>query len=192
LTSTSPAAIAGAEDLLALASKVDGEVNAPPPGSAEAQELERQAQAQPKLPLERELAGMFAMIGTGVGQFLPRAGAVLTTNGPDGKSAADRLGDVLAPVARKYGLDRYLEGFAWRLELQALMVAGPVAFAIVQAAKLDIAELKQRQAEADGRAPQPGVTQGDAAQPGVTSTVATNAVANTVGMLQPTGGYIPQ
>jgi hypothetical protein len=88
----------------------------------------------PAVPLERELAGMFAMLGAGAGQFLPSVRAVLDE--PTCKS----LGDVLAPLARKYGLDRYLAGFQWRLELQALFVVVPVALALKEAIARDLAK----------------------------------------------------
>src|SRR5690348_16535639 len=90
LTSTPAAVIAGADDLLAQAREIDGSLNAPPPGSAEAAELERararEEQARKDLervPLEQEIAGAFAMLGAGVARWLPRTGAVLIT--PDEK-----------------------------------------------------------------------------------------------------------
>jgi len=156
LTSTAQAAAEIPADLLALSRQVDGEINAPIAGTPEAAELERAqklAADVQAIPLEQELAGMFAMAGAGLGVWLPRTGAVLTKEDAEGKSGADRLGEALAPVARKYGLDRYLAGFAWRVELNALMVAGPIAAAIVQAARLDIAELRQKEREAKGAAP---------------------------------------
>lgn len=157
LTSTAAPAAEIPADLLAIARRVDGEINAPIAGTPEAEALERAQKLEADvqaIPLEQELAGMFAMAGAGLGVWLPRTGAVLTKEDPETKkSGADRLGEALAPVARKYGLDRYLAGFAWRVELNALMVAGPIAAAIVQAARLDIAELRARELEARGQAP---------------------------------------
>lgn len=157
LTSTPAGELAAAGDLLALARSTDSKLTAPAPGSPEALELERTQQQQeasaPKLSLEQEIAGMFALIGTGAGQWLPRVGAVLTEPDKTGKSGADRLGEVLAPVAHKYGMARYFEGFAWRVELQALMVAGPIVLAIRDAARADLAELARKQREAEGLPP---------------------------------------
>jgi hypothetical protein len=103
-----------------------------------------QAPAAPPLPLERELAGMFAMMGAGAGHFLPSVKTALNDE------ACKQLGDVLAPVARKYGLEQYLAGFAWRVELQAVMVVVPIALAVKAAVHHDLAELARRQAEAEG------------------------------------------
>ncbi len=157
LTSTAAPAAEIPADLLAIARRVDGEINAPIAGTPEAEALERAQKLEADvqaIPLEQELAGMFAMAGAGLGVWLPRTGAVLTKEDPETKkSGADRLGEALAPVARKYGLDRYLADFACRVELNALMVAGPIAAAIVQAARLDIAELRARELEARGQAP---------------------------------------
>jgi hypothetical protein len=99
--------------------------------------------AEPALPLERELAGMFAMMGAGAGHFLPSVKAALNDE------ACKQLGDVLAPVARKYGLEKYLAGFAWRVELQAVMVVVPIGLAVKAAVQHDLAELARRQAEAE-------------------------------------------
>lgn len=148
LTSNAGGAIAGADDLLALARTTDTELSAPVPGSAAALELEQQQQQQqasePKLTLEQEFAGMFAMVAAGAGHWLPSVGQVLND-----KACAD-LGRVLAPVAAKYGLARYFEGFAWRVELQALMVVVPIGAAIAGAVKHDLAELERRQRVAEG------------------------------------------
>jgi hypothetical protein len=103
-----------------------------------------QAPAEPALPLERELAGMFAMMGAGAGHFLPSVKTALNDE------ACKQLGDVLAPVARKYGLEQYLAGFAWRVELQAVMVVVPIALAVKAGAQHDLAELARRQAAAEG------------------------------------------
>ena len=130
-------------DLLAIAQSIDAEINQPVAGTPEALELERKS-ASAAIPLEREIAGMFAMAAGAAGQWLPSVGQAMNAPDKEGKCAADRLGDALAPLARKYGFDRYLEGFAWRVELEALVVTVPIAIAIVQAAKLDLATLEAR------------------------------------------------
>lgn len=99
---------------------------------------------------------MFAMIGAGVGKFLPSVGALLD------EKQCDELGQVLAPVATKYGIDKYLAGLQWRAELRALFVVVPLAIAIREAVRHDIAELKRAAGDAGGSsssspdAPPPG------------------------------------
>lgn len=129
--------------LLLLARSIDAELADPPagaqPGSA----------GLPAIALERELAGMFAMIGAGAGQFLPSVKVVLD------EPCCKALGDALAPVARKYGIDRYLAGFQWRIELQAIFVVAPVALALRGAIAHDLAQYRK------AMAPGPGAGLGD-------------------------------
>ena len=51
-------------------------------------------------------------------------------------------------MARKYGIDRYLVGFQWRVELQALFVVVPVALAIRGAIAHDLAQYRKAAAGA--------------------------------------------
>lgn len=146
-----PAAALDAE-LLEQARELDGAKPEPgaesqtKPGSQTGPETGAPGAAPGPEPLEKELAGMFAMIGAGVGKFLPSVGALL-----DEKQCGE-LGQVLAPVATKYGIDKYLAGLQWRAELRALFVVVPLAIAIRQAALHDIAELKRAAADEGGAA----------------------------------------
>ena len=140
-----PGAAPAKSALLELAQETDRELNGPAmgPGAGEGEPGQPgQGGALASLSLEDEIAGMFAMIGEGLGQFLPSAKAVLT------EDKARDLGRVLAPLARKYHVAHYIEGFAWRVELQAAMVVIPVALALGQAIKSDVAKLKAAQGSA--------------------------------------------
>jgi hypothetical protein len=139
VSSSAPIAHAGGEQLLELARSTDQDL------AGAGQAAPGSAAAPPAISLERELAGMFAMMAAAAGQFLPAIRRVLNDE------ACKQLGDALAPVARKYDLAKYLEGFAWRVELQAIMVTVPIAFAVVAAAKHDLAAIRAAQsAAADG------------------------------------------
>ena len=120
-------------ELLASAEGVDAELAgaAAAPGSPS-------SPPPPAIPLEVEIAGIFELAGVGAGQFLPTVGATLDA------AACKKLGDALAPVVRKYGLERYLTGFAWRVELQALLVCVPIVAAVIAAARADIAIARAR------------------------------------------------
>lgn len=132
----SPAAAAADPQLLAFAKSIDAQVGPVAGGVQEAANM-------PSIPLEREIAGMFAMIGAGAGQFLPSVKLVLD------EAACKQLGDVLAPLARKYGLDRHLAGFKWRLEVQALFVVVPLALAVKGAVEHDLAQIRAAAAAAE-------------------------------------------
>lgn len=166
--------IAPPADLAHLAAGVDQELELAQPGAAAA--AEQAAAAAPKLPLEQELAGMFALMGTAAGQFLPSVGATLD------EAKCRALGDVFAPVMHKYGLARFFEGFAWRVELQALMVAVPIGLAVVQAAKLDLAAARAAAATAaaGGGVPSSALTGSSSPAPSSPQTL-----PDTRGLLQP-------
>lgn len=133
-----PEASVADPQLVALARSIDAELAGDAEGSGGA------GIGAAAVPLERELAGMFAMLAAGAGQFLPSVKTVLD----DGTCRS--LGDVLAPLARKYGLDRYLAGFQWRLELQALFVVVPVGLALRDAIARDLARAKAAAAAGGG------------------------------------------
>lgn len=112
----------------ALDAKIAGQVPGSPgePGAAPG--------APAPLALDRELAGMAAMIGQVLGQFFPTVPKVLD----DAK--AEAIGGALAPVFVKYGLDRYVAGMAWRAELNALLVVVPTVLAVKAAIEHDISQ----------------------------------------------------
>jgi hypothetical protein len=99
--------------------------------------------------LDQELAGMFEMVGAGVGQFFPSVKAVLD------ESRARELGSALAPVIQKYGLERYFAGFAWRVELHAALVVIPTIVAVREAIRHDLAELKRAAKASSGGQAEP-------------------------------------
>lgn len=121
-------------------SDLSGAPSAPRPGEA----VPGEPPEPEALPLDRELAGMFAMLGVGLGKFLPSVASVLN------EQACNELGGVLAPVAEKYGIAHYITGFAWRVELQALIVAGPIVFGTIAAVRQDIEALKAAKASIAG------------------------------------------
>ena len=159
-------------DLLALARTVDGELTQPAAGSAEAAEQAIAAAAAPKLSLEQELTGLVAMIGAGLGHWLPSVKGVLN------EGACAEVGKVLAPVAHKYGLARYVEGFAWRVELQALTVVVPIGMALAEAVRQDLAELRRKREGEKGSSPAAALGEASpapaasAAQPGMLQPIA--------------------
>lgn len=139
-SSTHPALEADPE-LLAFGRSIDSQVE-----GEEGGQDPRPAAGQAPVPLERELAGMFAAISAAAGQFLPSVEATLD------EKRCEKLGEVIAPVMRKYGLAGYLEGFAWRVELQALMVVVPIGIAVKQAIEHDLAQYRAAGAAAAGGA----------------------------------------
>lgn len=129
-------------DLIGFARSIDSQVEAEEGGQDPRQAAAGAAPAP--VPLERELAGMFAAIAAAAGQFLPSVEATLD------EKRCEKLGEVLAPVMRKYGLAGYLEGFAWRVELQALMVVVPIGIAVKQAIDHDLAQYRAAAGAAGG------------------------------------------
>jgi len=166
-------------DLLALAKQVDQELEREAaPGSAEAQAQASAIAAAPKLSLEQEFAGLVAMIGAGLGKWLPSVKNVLN------EQACAEVGQVLAPVAHKYGLARYVENFAWRVELQALIVVVPIGFAVADAVRQDLAALKQKREAQGAGAPAGALGEGSPA-PAAQAAGSSAAPAGQPGMLQP-------
>ncbi len=116
--------------LLAEAENVQRDIDGAPPAGAE----QAPAQAAPAaLPLDRELAGLAATIGAVLASFFPSVAQVLT------EEKCAEIGAAVAPVLVKYGLDRYVAGFAWRTELQAALTVGPVVMAVRAAIMQDLA-----------------------------------------------------
>jgi hypothetical protein len=98
----------------------------------------------PAAPLSQELAGVFALVGFGLGKFLPSVAAVL-----DEKTCGE-LGEGVAPLLEKYGLDRYVRGGAFMVEIKAAIVLVPVAIALRAAIQHDLAQLAAPAAPALG------------------------------------------
>ena len=163
-------------DLLSLGKQVDDELARALPGSTEAADQAIAAAAAPKLSLEQEFAGLVAMIGAGLGHWLPSVKNVLN------ETACAEVGKVLAPVAHKYGLARYVEGFAWRVELQALTVVVPIGLAVAEAVRQDLAELRRKAEGGGGRAPATAVL-GEALPP--VPPARSSQASAPPGMLQP-------
>lgn len=169
-------------DLAKEAAELDAELagktaDAPAPGADAAAVTDHTggdqvpaAPAAPELALEVELAGVAAMIGATLGQFFPSVKPILT------EQKCGELGAVLAPVAVKYDLVRYIRGFAWRVELQAAMVVAPVLVAVRQAITADLAAMRAPPAAPSS----PALGEGAA--------VASSAPAAPVEMLKPVAG----
>lgn len=120
---------------ISVQSTLDGAAGTAAPGGASSS---APADAPPALPLEKELAAVAETVGAVLAQFFPSLKPVLTPE----KCAA--IGDAVAPVLVKYGLEKYIAGLAWRTELKALMVVGPIVLAVKAAIAQDLAAMRAR------------------------------------------------
>lgn len=100
-------------------------------------------------PLSTEIGGLFAALGAGLGQFFPSIKIVLTDE------KCGELGGALAPVLEKWGLAKHFAGFAWRVELQAVMVVIPTAIALRAAVMHDLGRMKKAAADEPAAPPAP-------------------------------------
>lgn len=153
-SSTHPALDADPE-LLAFAASVDrkvDELEGEASGRHEQQGQGVAGGAPAPIPLEREIEGTFMLVAGAIGKFLPSVKVVLD------QESCEELGKVLAPIARKYGLERHVAGFRWREEIQALIVVVPIAIGVKAAIAHDLAQYRA-QAKASAGA-QPGADLG--------------------------------
>ncbi len=139
------------DPLIAEAERVQGELD----GTAAASTTSpaTASPAAPVLTLDRELAMVAETVGAVLASFFPSVKAVLT------EKKCEEIGAAVAPVLVKYGLDRYVAGFAWKAEVEALMCVAPVVLAVKAAILHDLALMRAHQEKRD-KAPPPAAGEG--------------------------------
>lgn len=136
---------AAADDaLLAQAERVQASIDgAPPPGAA------APAEASPKLTLAQEIAAVAETVGAVLASFFPSVREAM----PAAKCV--EIGAAVAPVLQKYGLEKYVAGMAWKVEVQAVVAVAPVVLAVRAAILADLETMRRKAGEARAE-PAPG------------------------------------
>ena len=143
------------EGIIGQAALVDNEVAAAAPGAM----LEAQAEAEVMSLASENTEGVSFILGMAVpllSKMYPSLADVYTPE------ACGQVGAAMGPLLAKYGVNLKEWGGAYKEEIGALFVCGPIALATVAGIKADIAAragapaAKQVAAPSPGRVPVPG------------------------------------
>lgn len=137
------------DGIINQAGMVDGEVAASAPGAV----MEAQAEAEVMSLAAENTAGVGFILGMAVpliGKMYPSLLEVYTPK------ACSAVGAAMGPVLAKYGVNLKELGGAYKEEVAALFVCGPIAWATVAGIKADIAARARPAAAQVAAPPRPG------------------------------------